>query len=83
MNTAFDTRADHSHFHPHKTVATFTWVQDVLGWRDPHRESIWEEASDADETQLFIARDLKEGTIGWRMVLGIVFTLWRCRKVKG
>jgi len=39
----------------------------VLHWCDPHREHIWEEASDADETKLLIARDFKEGTMGWRM----------------
>jgi len=34
---------------------------------DPHRERIWEEASDAEETKLLIARDFKEGTVGSRM----------------
>jgi len=33
----------------------------------PHREHIWEEAPDADETKLLISRDFKEGTVGWCM----------------
>jgi len=53
--------------HPHHSIATFASVEDVLGWCDPHRERIWQEASDADETKLLIARDFKEGTVGWRM----------------
>ena len=36
--------------HPHHTIATFDSVDEVLRWCDPHRERIWEEASDADET---------------------------------
>jgi len=43
---------------------TFHSVEDVFGWCDPHRERIWEEASDADETKLLISRDFKEGTVG-------------------
>jgi hypothetical protein len=54
--------------HPQHTIATFDTVDQVLAWCDPHRERIWEEASDADETKLLIARDFKEGTVGWRMV---------------
>ena len=53
--------------HPHHSIATFDTVDQVLAWCDPHRERIWEEASDADETKLLIARDYKEGTVGWRM----------------
>jgi hypothetical protein len=52
---------------PHHTIVTFNSVEDVLRWCDPHRERIWEEASDADETKLLISRDFKEGTVGWRM----------------
>ena len=48
-------------------IATFDSIDEVLRWCDPHREHIWEEASDADETKLLIARDFKEGTVGWRM----------------
>ena len=53
--------------HVHHMIDTFNSVEDVLGWCDPHRERIWEEASDADETKLLISRDFKEGTVGWRM----------------
>jgi hypothetical protein len=53
--------------HVHHTINTFNSVDDALRWCDPHRERIWEEASDADETKLLIARDFKEGTVGWRM----------------
>jgi len=50
----------------HHSIATFNSVDDVLAWCDPHRERIWEEASDADETKL-LSRDYKQGTVGWRM----------------
>jgi hypothetical protein len=53
--------------HPHHSIATFDTVEQALAWCDPHRESVWEEASDADETKLLISRDYKEGTVGWRM----------------
>ena len=52
---------------PHHTIATFNSVDEVLAWCDPHRERIWEEASDADETKILVSRDFKEGTVGWRM----------------
>ena len=52
---------------PHHTIDTFNSVEDVLRWCDPHRERIWEEASDADETKILISRDYKEGTVAWRM----------------
>ena len=52
---------------PHHSVATFDTGDQVLAWCDPHRERIWEEASDADETKLLISRDYNEGTAGWRM----------------
>ena len=52
---------------PHHTIATFDTVEQALAWCDPHREHIWEEASDADESKLLISRDYKEGTVGWRM----------------
>ncbi|MDP9113129.1 MAG: hypothetical protein M3O20_05550 [Acidobacteriota bacterium] len=51
----------------HHMIDTFNSVEDVFGWCDPHRERIWVEASDADETKLLISRDFKEGTVGWRM----------------
>jgi hypothetical protein len=35
--------------HPHYTTATFDTVEQVLAWCDPHREHIWEQASDPDE----------------------------------
>jgi len=53
--------------HVHHRIDTFNSVQEALAWCDPHREHIWEEASDADETKLLISRDYKEGTVGWRM----------------
>jgi hypothetical protein len=53
--------------HPHHSIVVFDSVEDVLRWYDPHRERIWEEASDADETKLLISRDYKPGTVGWRM----------------
>ena len=52
---------------PHHKIDTFDSIEDALRWCDPHRERIWEEASDADETRLLIARDFREGTVGWRM----------------
>ena len=51
----------------HHSIAKFNSVEEVLAWCDPHRERIWEEASDADETKLLISRDYKQGTVGWRM----------------
>jgi len=45
---------------PHHTIDTFNSVEEVLRWCDPHRERIWEEARDADETKLLISRDFKE-----------------------
>ena len=51
----------------HHSVVTFNSIDEVLRWCDPHRERIWEEASDADETKPLIARDFKEGPVGWRM----------------
>jgi hypothetical protein len=51
----------------HHSIATFDSVEDVLAWCDPHRERIWEEVSDADETKLLISRDFKEATVGWRI----------------
>ena len=38
--------------HLHHSIATFNSIEEALAWCDPHRESIWEEASDADETKL-------------------------------
>lgn len=52
---------------PHHSINTFDSIEDVLRWCDPHREHIWEEASDADETKLLVSRDFKECTVGWRM----------------
>ncbi len=52
---------------PHHIIDTFASVEDALNWCDGHRERIWEEVSDADETKLLISRDYKEGTVGWRM----------------
>ena len=52
---------------PQHRIDTFNSVEDALRWCDPHRERIWEEASDADETKLLISRDFKKGTVGWRM----------------
>ena len=52
---------------PHDTIDTFNSGEDALRWCDPHRERIWEEARDADETKLLISRDYKEGTVAWRM----------------
>ncbi len=51
----------------HHKIDTFSSVDDALGWCDPHREHIWEEPSDADESKLLVSRDFKEGTVGWRM----------------
>src|SRR4051794_4802208 len=45
--------------HPHRTIATFNSMEDILRWCDPHRERIWEEASDADETKLLISCDFR------------------------
>ena len=53
--------------HSHHVIDTFSAVENVFGGCDPHRERIWEEASDADEIKLLISRDFKEGTTGWRM----------------
>jgi hypothetical protein len=51
----------------HHTIDTFESVEDALNWCDPHREHIWEEASDADETKILISRDFKKGSVEWRM----------------
>ena len=51
----------------HHTLATFDTVDQALAWCDPHRERIWEETSDADETKLLVSRDFKEKTVGWCM----------------
>jgi hypothetical protein len=39
---------------PHYTLATCLTLQDALDSCDPHRECIWEEASDADERALLV-----------------------------
>ena len=52
---------------PHHSIAMFNSFEEVLAWCDPHRERIWEEASDADETKLLVSRNFKKGTVGWRM----------------
>ena len=49
---------------PHCTLAT---LQDALDSCDPHREFIWEEASDADENALLVSRGFKENSVAWRM----------------
>ncbi len=38
--------------HMHHMIDTFDSVEQVLNWCDPQRERIWEEASDADETNV-------------------------------
>jgi len=53
--------------HVHHMIDTFNSVEDALGWCDPHRERIWDEASGPEETKLLFSRDFKEGTVGWRM----------------
>jgi hypothetical protein len=61
----------HSHrfpgCHPHYTLATCLTLQDALDSCDPHREHVWEDASDADENALLVSRGFKEGSVEWRM----------------
>jgi hypothetical protein len=45
--------------HPHHSIVSFDSVDAVLRWCDPHREHIWEEPSDADESKLLISRDFR------------------------
>jgi hypothetical protein len=52
---------------PHYTLATCLMLQDALDSCDPHREHIWEEASDADDGALFVSRGFKPGSVSWRM----------------
>lgn len=52
---------------PHSRMAWCKTFQDALDACDPHREHVWEEPSDADETVLLISRGCKEGSVGWRM----------------
>lgn len=52
---------------PHCTLATCATLQDALDSCDPHREFIWEEASDADESALLGSRGFKENSVAWRM----------------
>jgi hypothetical protein len=52
---------------PHYTLATCLTLQDALDSCDPHREHIWEEASDADEGALLVSRAFKGGSVSWRM----------------
>ena len=53
--------------HVHHAIDTFESVERVLSWCDSHRERIWSDASDADETKILISRDYKPDTVGWRM----------------
>jgi len=51
----------------HYSLDTCLTYQDALMSCDPHRERVWEESSDADETALLVSRDYREGTVGWNM----------------
>lgn len=60
-----------SHFagrKPHFTMAVFESVQNAMNWIDPHRERVWEEASDADEDALLISKRYREGSVGEAML---------------
>lgn len=60
-----------SHFagcKPHFTMAVFTSIENAMNWIDPHRERVWEEASDADEDALLISRRFMEGSVSEAML---------------
>ena len=51
----------------HVVWDTCKTYEDALAACDPHRERVWEETSDADESALLVSRDYKVDTAGWRM----------------
>jgi hypothetical protein len=53
---------------PHYTLDTCLTLQDAIDYCDPHRERVWEEASDADETRILISRSYKPGSVAERLL---------------
>ena len=47
---------------PHYTLNTCRTLQDALDNCDPHKEHVWEEASDADANKILISRGYKPGS---------------------
>lgn len=52
---------------PHHALDTCLTLRDALDTCDPHREHVWEDASDADENKLLISRAYKAGSVLDRM----------------
>jgi hypothetical protein len=55
---------------PHYVMDTFISVKNALAWIDSHRERVWEEPSDADETCLLISRSYKPGSVRYANAAG-------------
>jgi hypothetical protein len=53
---------------PHYSLDTCLTLQDALDSYDLHRERVWEEASDADETRILISRSYKPGSVAERLL---------------
>lgn len=52
---------------PHDRANTFTSLQTLLWWVDPHRERIWEDVEDSESGLLKISRAYKPGSVMDRM----------------
>jgi len=48
---------------PHHRMDVFKSIGDLLAWVDSHKEMVWEEPSDADESCLMISRRYKPGSM--------------------
>jgi hypothetical protein len=49
--------------HVHHCIDTFESIEHALNWADPHRERIWSEASDADESAVLISTAYVPGSV--------------------
>ena len=53
---------------PHyQMLDVFRTIDDTMEWIDPHRERIWEEPAEADDSCVLIARRYKPGSVSERM----------------
>jgi len=50
----------------HYRIDTFASPEEALNWIDPHRERIWTEASDADESAVLISHAYVPGSVAAR-----------------
>ena len=52
---------------PHYVLDTHLTLDDALRAADPHKERIWEEPGDADESKLLVSREYVDGSVEWRL----------------